>query len=278
MTSLFTSRCRSAAGVLIFLNVAAGVVAITFVVLAIRAKPVDENYLMCLSCRSCEKTGIGSLREGEVCVRNTNELKSVLKQMYLSELDEHKRSVPKTPKTKIDRKRLPSVQFLSAIKPVIHLQGLNPDLQQDEKSLLNDTSVRVIRSWNENKESPVILIKYAMGYETGAITIPTRGVYRVYVHLTFADRDSGQPGGGGDGQTYEQHVVRYNARDSTEEDLVSSSKSQCDACKNPYKQYPTYSSTVVFLNPGDTVYVKANHLKRLMKDSDKHYFGVYLIW
>ncbi|XP_041358297.1 uncharacterized protein LOC121375116 isoform X1 [Gigantopelta aegis] len=277
MASIFTSRCSSAAGVLLVLNVAAGVVGIIFVVSAILSEPEHENYLMCLPCRSCEKAGIGSLREGEVCVRNTNELQGVLKQMYLSELDEHKRSVPKTPKKEIDRKRLPSVSFLSAIKPVIHLQGLNSALQQDEKSFLNDTSVRVIRSWNENKESPVILITNSMRYENGAITIPTRGVYRVYVHFTFTHRDTGHPGVSG--QTYEQHVVRYNARDSTEEDLVSSNKSQCETIhKEPYAEYLTYSSTVVSLNPGDTVYVKANHLKSLMKDSDKHCFGVHLIW
>ncbi|XP_041358306.1 uncharacterized protein LOC121375116 isoform X2 [Gigantopelta aegis] len=248
MASIFTSRCSSAAGVLLVLNVAAGVVGIIFVVSAILSEPEHENYLMCLPCRSCEKAGIGSLREGEVCVRNTNELQGVLKQMYLSELDEHKRSVPKTPKKEID-----------------------------EKSFLNDTSVRVIRSWNENKESPVILITNSMRYENGAITIPTRGVYRVYVHFTFTHRDTGHPGVSG--QTYEQHVVRYNARDSTEEDLVSSNKSQCETIhKEPYAEYLTYSSTVVSLNPGDTVYVKANHLKSLMKDSDKHCFGVHLIW
>ncbi|XP_041357382.1 uncharacterized protein LOC121374350 isoform X2 [Gigantopelta aegis] len=250
-TSLKMNTVKVTVVVVILLNVVAALTAITLAWSSSQLNGGDDDtFLTCLRCHDVDDACAIRRRDKNgvtvCCVRNTEELNDLMRKMYLS-LQKN---------------------FTSS----------RSSLKKKKRAKINDTSLRMIRNWNNKSPScPLTLICNSMKYENGAITIPTKGSYHIYSHVTFSQNaDLQWPNVS---HSYEHKVLRYNARDKVEEDLVSSSQSHCETIyKVPYKEYPTYSSTVVSLNPGDTVYVKANHFNSLMVNRDKHYFGVHLIW
>ncbi|XP_041357372.1 uncharacterized protein LOC121374350 isoform X1 [Gigantopelta aegis] len=276
-TSLKMNTVKVTVVVVILLNVVAALTAITLAWSSSQLNGGDDDtFLTCLRCHDVDDACAIRRRDKNgvtvCCVRNTEELNDLMRKMYLSLQKNFTSSRSSLKKKKRAKSTNPDVSFLSAIKPIVHMQGLG------DAEKINDTSLRMIRNWNNKSPScPLTLICNSMKYENGAITIPTKGSYHIYSHVTFSQNaDLQWPNVS---HSYEHKVLRYNARDKVEEDLVSSSQSHCETIyKVPYKEYPTYSSTVVSLNPGDTVYVKANHFNSLMVNRDKHYFGVHLIW
>ena len=134
--------------------------------------------------------------------------------------------------------------------------------------------MKIIGNWDDDKDSPLFLISGYMKHDHGFVTVPTRGLYQIYSHVTFTKPRNQN----GRCHVFNHTVLRHNALTGTAEDLVNNIQFECETTFNrPFNEYVSYVSTTTSLNSGDTIYVKANNFQRLMEDKNRHYFGAYLI-